>query len=111
MTNWSEWRSFPDPRQNGILIAPFGAGCYEFRRRDSGELILFGMGGHVAQRLTSLLPRPHGCGTRNNEGKRQYILDHLALIEYRTIPCVSADEARAVENGMKERKGLYLFKT
>jgi len=25
------WRSFPDPRQGGILVAPFGPGCYELR--------------------------------------------------------------------------------
>jgi hypothetical protein len=27
---WSEWRPFPDPRQGGMLTAPFGAGCYVY---------------------------------------------------------------------------------
>lgn len=92
-------------------MAPFGPGCYEFRRSDTGELVLFGMGGHVAQRLSSLLPKPLGCGTRNNESKRQYILEHLAVIEYRTIACSSAHDARTIETQMKKHKEKYIFKT
>jgi hypothetical protein len=25
--DWSDWRAFPDPREKGILVAPFGPGC------------------------------------------------------------------------------------
>jgi hypothetical protein len=67
-TEWSEWRPFPDPRKSGILTAPFGAGCYELRHRD-GRLVLFGTAGHVAYRMTSLLPKPFGSGHRSNAGE------------------------------------------
>jgi hypothetical protein len=60
-TAWSQWRSFPDARSGGTLTAPFGPGCHELRRRD-GQLVLFGMAGHVADRMTSL--SPFGSGTR-----------------------------------------------
>lgn len=74
-TEWSEWRSFPDPRKSGMLIAPFGPGCYQLRNGE--QLVLFGQAGHVAYRMTSLLPDPLGCGTRGNEGKRKYVCEHL----------------------------------
>jgi hypothetical protein len=53
---WSAWRPFPDPSKGGILAAPFGPGCYELRK--GKKLVLYGMGGNVAARMTSLLPKP-----------------------------------------------------
>lgn len=110
-TGWSEWRQFPDPRRHGFLIAPFGPGCYELRHSDSGELVLFGMSGHVAHRMTSLLPKPEGCGTRNNSDKQAYILQHIESIEYRTLACTTTDEAREQEQYLKDNKSFYLFLT
>jgi hypothetical protein len=100
---WSDWRPFPDPRKNGILIAPFGAGCYELRHRD-GRLVLFGTGRHVAYRMSSLLPEPFGRGTRNNAAKRAYVLEYLNDIEYRTAAHVSAQEAKDCERDLRATK-------
>lgn len=36
MPDWSEGRALPDPRNFGILVAPFGPGVYELRN-DDGE--------------------------------------------------------------------------
>jgi hypothetical protein len=105
---WSKWRLFPDPREHGILVAPFGPGCYQLR--DGKQLILYGRGGHLAQRMTSLLPRPLGCGTRNNEGKRKYVSEHIGTIEYRTLACGSIEEARNEENQLRSHSGNYLFR-
>src|SRR5690349_8984928 len=95
---WSRWRPFPDPNKGGILVAPFGPGCYELRHRRSHKLILFGRGGHVASRMTSLLPNPDGTGVRRNDGKRKYVCSHLSDIEYRTLPCITREDATECEN-------------
>src|SRR5258707_4991885 len=108
---WSEWRKFPDPRQHGILIAPFGPGCYELRKSDTGQLVLFGKGRNIAYRMASLLPQPFGCGTRNNAAKRKYVLEHLERIEYRTICCISAEDAGKRERELRGNKSAYLFST
>jgi hypothetical protein len=90
-SGWTKWRSFSDPRKNEMLLAPFGAGCYDIRHtRKNGQKALSvccGLGGHVAQRMISLLPEPLGAGTRKNLRKRKYIKRHLPSIEYRTIAC------------------------
>ena len=109
-TEWSEWRPFPDPRKSGILTAPLGAGCYELRHRD-GRLVLFGTGGHVAYRMTSLLPKPLGVGTRNNAAKRAYVLEHLVDIEYRTSAFPTSQEAKVCERKLKSGGGKYIFPT
>ena len=105
---WSAWRPFPDPGNGGLLTAPFGPGCYELRHQD-GNLILFGMGGHVAARMTSLLPPPHGAGTRNNRDKRSYVHKRLATIEYRTIACANRQEALSLEKELTSNKAAYVF--
>jgi hypothetical protein len=108
---FTEWRRFPDPRKGELLIAPFGPGCYELRRSDKAQLVLFGKGGHVASRMSSLLPSPWGAGTRNNTGKRSYIWNHLAVIEYRTIACATKEDAAKFEALLAEKKRDYLFRT
>lgn len=60
MADWSEWRQFPNPKDEGYLEAPFGPGVYELRHRSNGVRILFGEGRTVAYRMTSLLPTSHG---------------------------------------------------
>jgi hypothetical protein len=108
---WSEWAPFPNPRDRGVLAAPLGAGCYEIRHRGSGELVLFGMAGHVAARMTSLLPPPYGTGTRRNDKKRKYILRNLADLEYRTLACATRTEAVQCELELMTNKDRYKFKT
>jgi len=106
---WSEWLPFPDPRKREMLTAPFGPGCYELRH--GSQMILFGMGSHVAQRMTSLLPAPFGHGTRNNSRKRGYIFDHLSNIEYRTLACSTREEAQECERHLIANRTVYTFST
>jgi len=94
------WAPFPDPRKKGMLLAPFGPGCYELRHGE--KLVLFGMGG---------LPTPLGRGTRNNANKRAYIENHLAEIEYRTFACASRQQAVEQECLLAANKGAYMFPT
>ena len=107
---WNTWRPFPDPRRGEYLHAPFGPGAYELRNRETGEAVLFGVSGNVARRLTSLLPRPLGAGTRRNDAKRAYVLAHLGEVEYRTMPCLSRDAALHQESRLRAAK-RYLFHT
>jgi hypothetical protein len=106
---WSPWTLFPDPRQGGMLVAPFGPGCYELRI--GARLLLFGCGQNVAQRMSSLLPEPWGCGRRNNERKRQAVFRNLGVVEYRTLACDSRGAAVAEEAKMRARRAEYLFGT
>lgn len=108
---WSEWRPFPDPRTGDMLVAPLGPGCYELRRIGDHQLVLFGIGGHVAKRMSSLLPKPLGSGTRNNSDKRAYCLEHLADVEYRTMATRSRADAAERENELKKAKAHYVFGT
>jgi len=107
---WSEWMPFPDPRTGGILHAPFGPGCYDLRLANSGQKVLCGKGNNVAYRMTSLLPAPLGCGTRKNKDKRDFVLEHLSSIEYRTIALAPSKEAKEVEDELRASGG-YLFPT
>jgi len=106
---WSQWQRFPDPRKLELQAAPFGPGCYELR--NGAQLILYGMGNHVAQRMTSLLPAPFGCGTRNNHEKRKYVLENLASIEYRTLACATREAAKKHECQLKADRTAYRFPT
>jgi hypothetical protein len=118
MREWSEWRPFPDPSKGEMLIAPFGAGCYELRNGERS--VLYGTGGHVAHRMTSLLPPPLGAGTRKNLGagtrknkeKRKYVLENLISIEYRTIAFSTTGEAADYEaSDLRSKRAEYLYPT
>jgi hypothetical protein len=104
--NWSEWRPFPNPEKKGYLYAPYGCGVYQLRNAKTGEYILFGQSTHVANRMSSLLLS--GIGTRNNEGKRNYVTQNIQDIEYRTIPFDTAEEARSFELFVKYQE-KYIF--
>jgi len=106
--NWSPWRAVPDPRRLESLLAPLGPGCYELRRKDTEEKVLFGVSKNVAARMTSLLPKRLGTGTRKNSAKQEYVLQHIGLIKYRTIACADRHEAANVERELATR-GPYLF--
>ena len=61
--------------------------------------------------MSSLLPEPFGAGTRKNKDKRDYALEHLDDVEYRTIATASVDEAITIENELKKNKDKYIFST
>ena len=105
---WSAWRHFPDPRAGGMVVAPIGAGLFELRRIETGELVLFGAGEHVAARLTNLLPATLGASLRKNASRRQYILRHLDDLEYRTMSCRSRGDADVLLAQFDPR--LYRFR-
>ncbi|MDE0694505.1 MAG: hypothetical protein OXH76_01565 [Boseongicola sp.] len=107
---WSSWRAFPDPRNGAYLYAPFGPGVYELRNARTSELVLFGRSKNLAWRMSSLLPRPHGAGSRRNEEKRKYVLAHLAEIECRTKACGSDALAAQEEQGLRMTNS-YVFPT
>jgi glutamate/tyrosine decarboxylase-like PLP-dependent enzyme len=105
---WAYWRRFPNPRSGGILVAPLGAGCYQLRRADTGEKVIFGMARNVARRMSSLLPwSAGGGGHRNNAAKRNYVLRHLGNIQYRTCACTNVNEARALERQLRSERHRY----
>ncbi len=108
--NWSDWQAFPDPRNGDLLIAPFGMGLYQLKNDKTEEFILFGVGKNCAYRMSSLLPKPFGQGTRNNESKREYILEHLSLMSYRTISFINQDEMKKIEREIKALK-IHKFNT
>lgn len=108
---FSEWRMFPDPRKREYIWAPIGPGCYELRLAETKQLVLFGVSGNVSARLASLLPAPLGHGTRRNIEKRQFVFDHLGLIEYRTIPFANRQDAIRFEADLAANCNDYVFKT
>ncbi|SRX73375.1 hypothetical protein [Aequorivita antarctica] len=99
--NWSEWYEFPNPADNDILIAPYGKGVYQLKNKATNEFILFGCGNNVAYRMSSLLPKPYGQGTRNNEEKRKYVLNNIENIIYRTIALNDSAEMKRIEQEVK----------
>lgn len=109
-TGWSDWKSFPDPRKGGYISAPLGSGVYQLRNKKTNRYVLFGTSKHLAHRMTSLLPNPHGAGTRKNEDKQNYVLNNIHDIEYRTISFINNDDAKQFEKYIK-LKEKYLFKT
>jgi len=111
LDGWSKWLPFPDPRKGEYLVAPFGPGVYQLRNKRKGKLVLFGRSKNVSHRMTSLLPNHFGSGTRKNLPKKEYILNHLADIEYRTLPCATMQEAKQKENDLRVHKKEYMFST
>ena len=105
---WSQWLPFPDPKDQGILMAPFGPGLYQLRNTETGEYVLFGKGKNLAYRMTSLLPLPFGQGTRNNNHKREYVLKNLINIKYRTVPLENTLKIKTFELELKNSQ-QYIF--
>ena len=109
---WSRWAPFPDPRKQQFFRAPFGPGVYELRRQKTEKPVLVGFGINCAHRMTSLLPAPYGQGTRDNKGKRKYVLRYIRTIEYRCAACIDESSARALETERRrEQKAELIFTT
>jgi|APSaa5957512576_1039674.scaffolds.fasta_scaffold93900_2 hypothetical protein len=98
---WSEWRPFPHPHKKGILVSPFGFGVYQLRNVKTDEFILFGRGDNLSHRMSTLLPIPFGISGRKNVKKKNYVLENIKNIEYRTIPCSSHEESVRIEKDIK----------
>lgn len=108
--DWSEWRNFPDPRKGEYLNAPFGFGLYQLKNVKFNQYILVGIGKNCAYRMSSLLPKPFGQGTRNNKIKRDYVMENISDIQYRTISFLTEIEMKQVENEIK-KLNLHKFNT
>ncbi|MCL7765059.1 hypothetical protein MPF19_16670 [Polaribacter sp. Z014] len=102
--NWTDWKDFPDPRKGDYVSAPFGFGLYQLKNFKTNEFILFGIGNNCAYRMSSLLPKPFGQGTRNNEAKRDFVLENLKDIKYRTLSFTDVEEMKRVEKEIKVLK-------
>lgn len=109
-TGWSEWLQFPNPEKKEYLYAPFGPGVYQLRNRKTGQYVLYGESKNVAFRMSSLLPYPHGAGTRNKSAKRNYVWDNIDYIEYRTIALDSKEMAEDFEDFV-EMQERYIYNT
>ncbi len=110
MADWSPWLPFPDPRKGDYLTAPLGPGVYQVRHHGRADMVLFGMSAHCASRMSSLLPKPFGTGTRNNSAKRDYVLGHLKELEYRCRACKSRPDAAIAERSTRG-ECVYRFTT
>jgi len=107
---WTSLEVIPRRTTAGHLGCPYRAGCYHLRRRDTGELVLFGQARNVARRMSSLLPyRAGGGGHRSNTRKRRYVKAHLEEIEYHTCACDNVKQARELESHLRRR--MHIFHT
>lgn len=108
MNNWSEWHVFP--KECRFPDTPKSPGVYELRHKSTEKLIRVGESINVRDRMKSLLPPPYGTGTRNNIGLRNYLLEHIADVEYRILECDTKQEAKAIQDKMLST-GKYIFNT
>src|ERR1700730_7499071 len=104
----TEAMSLTKYRPSKWAVRALGPGCCELR--NGRQLVLYGMGGHVAARMTSLLPGASGAGTRNNKRKKAYVRRNLRKIEYRTVAFATRADAAAFERDDLRAK-QYLFPT
>ena len=73
-----------DPRKLELLTAPFGPGCYQLR--DGVQLLVFGMGGHVAQRMSSLCQLLKGVAPETTKANENgFLTDSAALSIKRSL--------------------------
>ena len=107
VSKWTKWSKFPNPNEAGYLTAPIGPGVYELRHISTSKKIVYGRSTNVAYRMTSLLPKPLGAGTRNNAELRNYVWDNIADIEYRTIAYKNREDAEALVQALNREE--YLF--
>lgn len=110
MQTWSEWKQMPSPEDCRNIVGPTGPGVYQIRNKVSKQLIQFGIGIECQDRMRSLYPKLYGVGTRNNEDKRNHVLNNWQLLEYRTMATVTKAEAALIERELKSKRN-HLFNT
>ena len=99
------------PKKGRILICSIRKWCLSAQEQENKyKYVLFGTGKHVAYRMTSLLPEPFGAGTRKNFNKRNYVLNNIQDIEYRTMSFIDNSDAKRFESYIKFAE-KYLFNT
>lgn len=99
--SWTKWKPVPSPDICRSIEGPTGSGVYQIRNKITKEFIQFGESQNCQKRMKSFFPKPFGTGTRNNEGKRIYILNNWKDLEYRTIATSTKEEAVAIDRFLK----------
>ena len=107
---WDKWQLMPSPENCRNIAGPKNSGVYQIRNKNTRELILFGIGEECQKRMKSLFPAPYGTGTRNNEYKRKYILEHWENLEFRTMETDGIETTKSVEHLLIARIN-HLFNT
>ena len=74
------------------------------------ELVLFGIGQNLNDRMKSLMPPPYGVGTRNNMRKREYVLKYWADLEFRVFLTNTRKEAARIEKVFRQARN-HIFNT
>ncbi len=110
MNNWTKWKPMPSPENARTIDGPEGPGVYQIWNKKTKQFIQFGIGSDCRYRMKSFFPKHYGVGTRNNEAKRQYILDNWKQLEYRTIETESREDAKRIEDNLKSDNN-HLFNT
>lgn len=104
MSNWSEWKRFPDPARGDHIEAPIGPGLYEVRYMSSGGLFGFAAADNVAQTLAGLPEKPGFL--RSLFGKREPM--PLYDLEYRTCATPTRELARITAERMVGRRDAFV---
>jgi hypothetical protein len=110
MINWTEWKPMPTPADCRKIEGPEGYGVYQIRNKQTEQFIQFGESMNCRRRMKSFFPKPYGTGTRDNEDKRNYVLDNWKNLEYRTCATVSKAEAVQIDRDLKALN-IHLFNT
>lgn len=107
---WKNWKPMPSPQTCKEIDGPIGPGVYQLRNRKTSEFIQFGESKNCLKRMKSLFPKPFGSGTRNNENKRNYVLENWADLDYRTYEAESKQEAVNIDRYLKSLN-IHKFNT
>jgi len=110
MSNWSNWKPMPSPQTCRQIEGPDGPGVYQIRHRMTKQFIQFGIGVECRKRMKSLFPEPYGSGKRNNSYKRDYVFSNWQVLEYRTLPTGTREEAKQIEDEIKAQNN-HMFNT
>lgn len=110
MIRWSNWKKMPAPEICREIEGPEDCGVYQIRNRKTGQFIQFGESQNCRTRMKSFFPKPFGTGTRNNEAKRNYVLENWQQLEYRTCATATKQEAVAIDRKLKSLNN-HLFNT
>ncbi len=63
-----------------------------------------------SRRMKSFFPKPFGTGTRNNEDKRNHVLENWQNLKYRTIETNTKEETVKIDRFLKSLN-IHKFNT